>query len=258
MSRFAVESEMADLSAADDVAVRDDASSRDCWNIRPRRSPTTGSRACRASSAKRSTWARAPWSIVCRDEEAARTALRRHRRRASASATRAPAAASSTTRSWKRHFLQRVSDALDATGFWDEFDTDWVCLDCELMPWSAKAQELLRSSTPPSAPPRRPRSARRWQRCSRRSANGVAVGDLLARTDGTAATWSRRIRRRLSPLLLAGHVRRRPEARAVPSAGHRRRGPCRQGSRAGTCETLATLRRPTLASCSPRRIRSLT
>lgn len=41
-------------------------------------------------------------------------------------------------------FLARVRAALEAAGTWDEFDTDWVCLDCELMPWSAKAQELLR------------------------------------------------------------------------------------------------------------------
>ncbi len=33
--------------------------------------------------------------------------------------------------------------ALTKTDFWAEFKTDWVCLDCELMPWSAKAQELL-------------------------------------------------------------------------------------------------------------------
>jgi protein phosphatase len=26
-----------------------------------------------------------------------------------------------------------------------QFNTDWACLDCELMPWSVKAQELLRS-----------------------------------------------------------------------------------------------------------------
>ena len=32
-----------------------------------------------------------------------------------------------------------------AAGLWEEFGTDWVCLDCELMPWSAKAQELLRT-----------------------------------------------------------------------------------------------------------------
>jgi protein phosphatase len=41
-------------------------------------------------------------------------------------------------------FLGRVRTALDGSGFWDRFRTDWACLDCELMPWSAKAQELLR------------------------------------------------------------------------------------------------------------------
>lgn len=41
-------------------------------------------------------------------------------------------------------FLARLRAALDASGFWDTFSTDWVCLDGELMPWSLKAQELLR------------------------------------------------------------------------------------------------------------------
>ena len=40
--------------------------------------------------------------------------------------------------------LDRVRSALDGAGFWEQFRTDWVCLDCELMPWSVKAQELLR------------------------------------------------------------------------------------------------------------------
>ncbi|MEY2562410.1 MAG: hypothetical protein QOH88_603 [Verrucomicrobiota bacterium] len=40
--------------------------------------------------------------------------------------------------------LARIRAALNSTDFWAEFSTDWVCLDCELMPWSAKAQELLR------------------------------------------------------------------------------------------------------------------
>jgi protein phosphatase len=40
--------------------------------------------------------------------------------------------------------LTRVNAALSKSGFWDIFNTDWVCLDCELMPWSAKAQGLLR------------------------------------------------------------------------------------------------------------------
>ena len=40
--------------------------------------------------------------------------------------------------------LDRVRSALDGAGFWEQLRTDWVCLDCELMPWSVKAQELLR------------------------------------------------------------------------------------------------------------------
>lgn len=40
--------------------------------------------------------------------------------------------------------ISRVRDALDKADFWTQFQTDWVCLDCELMPWSAKAQELIR------------------------------------------------------------------------------------------------------------------
>jgi polynucleotide kinase-phosphatase len=44
----------------------------------------------------------------------------------------------------ERQFLERVRGALTASRFWDEFSTIWTCLDCELMPWSAKAQELLR------------------------------------------------------------------------------------------------------------------
>ncbi|MBE7171350.1 MAG: polynucleotide kinase-phosphatase [Williamsia sp.] len=39
--------------------------------------------------------------------------------------------------------LQRLNKALFHSGFYDLFKTDWVCLDCELMPWSAKAQSLI-------------------------------------------------------------------------------------------------------------------
>jgi len=44
----------------------------------------------------------------------------------------------------EEEFLIRVRDALSKTSFWEKFETDWVCLDCELMPWSAKAQVLLK------------------------------------------------------------------------------------------------------------------
>jgi len=44
----------------------------------------------------------------------------------------------------EKEFLGIVHAALGAADFWNQFQTDWVCLDAELMPWSAKAQELLR------------------------------------------------------------------------------------------------------------------
>jgi len=37
-----------------------------------------------------------------------------------------------------------VRDAITAAGLWEELATEWMVLDCELMPWSAKAQELVR------------------------------------------------------------------------------------------------------------------
>ncbi|MCA9151102.1 MAG: polynucleotide kinase-phosphatase [Planctomycetales bacterium] len=81
--------------------------------------------------------------IVCRDEDVAR-------RRFGVDGE----AGMVTTRTGRRFFndtemelalLERVRTALTNSGFWDELCTDWVVLDCELMPWSAKAQELLKS-----------------------------------------------------------------------------------------------------------------
>ncbi len=43
----------------------------------------------------------------------------------------------------ERQLLDRLAEALSAAGFWEEFKTDWFVLDCELMPWSLKARELL-------------------------------------------------------------------------------------------------------------------
>ncbi len=42
-------------------------------------------------------------------------------------------------------FLERIRSVMERSSLWKELRTDWVCLDCELMPWSAKAQDLLKS-----------------------------------------------------------------------------------------------------------------
>jgi protein phosphatase len=47
--------------------------------------------------------------------------------------------------------LLLVADAVAQTGLWEELSTDWLCLDCELLPWSAKAIELIKTQYAPVA-----------------------------------------------------------------------------------------------------------
>jgi protein phosphatase len=50
----------------------------------------------------------------------------------------------------EKEFLCRVQSAVAKSGLWDELATDWLALDCELMPWSSKAQDLLRQQYAPT------------------------------------------------------------------------------------------------------------
>jgi protein phosphatase len=45
----------------------------------------------------------------------------------------------------EQDFLLMLNGALEQSGFYEKFQTNWVCLDAELMPWSAKAQSLLQT-----------------------------------------------------------------------------------------------------------------
>ena len=49
----------------------------------------------------------------------------------------------------EHQFLARLQSAVERSGLWNELATDWFCLDCELIPWSAKAQELLQKQYAP-------------------------------------------------------------------------------------------------------------
>ena len=50
----------------------------------------------------------------------------------------------------EREFLRRIQTAITESGLWEDLVTDWLCLDCELMPWSSKAQDLLRQQYAPT------------------------------------------------------------------------------------------------------------
>lgn len=83
--------------------------------------------------------------VVCRDTDVAAT------RFAVDSAASAGAVFTRTGRAFfgdgtiEQALLDRVRSAFDALDLWAELETDWAVLDCELLPWSAKAVELLRT-----------------------------------------------------------------------------------------------------------------
>jgi protein phosphatase len=79
-------------------------------------------------------------------------------------------------------FLTTVRDAISAAGFWDEFKTNWFCLDCELMPWSAKAQELLKQQYAAVGASARASLTDEVSALQQAAARGVDVNDLLAST----------------------------------------------------------------------------
>ncbi|MBX9678591.1 MAG: polynucleotide kinase-phosphatase [Gemmataceae bacterium] len=82
--------------------------------------------------------------IVCRDEQAARERFGVLEGEIGTVVTR-------TGRKFfndaalETRFLDRVRQTLTASDLWTALNTTWACLDCELMPWSAKAQELLKT-----------------------------------------------------------------------------------------------------------------
>ncbi len=85
---------------------------------------------------------------------------------------------------WEGELLARVRDALEARGFWKQLGTDWVCLDAELMPWSAKAQALLLQQYGPTGAAARVGLKAAVEALERAEARGVSTGKLRERHEG--------------------------------------------------------------------------
>ena len=82
--------------------------------------------------------------------------------------------------------VARLRDACEP--LLDDLGTDWVALDCELLPWSAKAEELIRSqyaSVGAAAGAAIPDAITALQRAA---ARGLDVGDLLTASGSAPRT----------------------------------------------------------------------
>lgn len=93
--------------------------------------------------------------------------------------------------------LARLRAAMDAAGLWDELASDWVLLDAEVMPWSAKAGALIESQYAPVAMSSQAGLAIAGDALARAAARGVAAealrdrfADRLARAQAYARAWA--------------------------------------------------------------------
>ena len=83
--------------------------------------------------------------------------------------------------SLEAEFIRRLQVAASAADFWNEFKSDWLCLDCELMPWSAKAQELLKQQYSAVGAAARASLSDAVQALEQGSRSNVEIGPLLER-----------------------------------------------------------------------------
>ncbi len=98
--------------------------------------------------------------------------------------------------------LQEVRGVLDEVGVWEELDTDWLLLDTELLPWSAKAEDLLRRQYAAVGAAARAVLPAAVDVLGAAAARGLDVAELLARTvsrAGNAQAFTEAYRRYVWP-----------------------------------------------------------
>jgi protein phosphatase len=78
-------------------------------------------------------------------------------------------------------FLARLAGAVERAGLFDELDTDWLLLDAELLPWSAKAGDLVRAQYASVGAAARAAVPAAVGLLEQAAARGVDVGELAQR-----------------------------------------------------------------------------
>ncbi|MGI8456803.1 MAG: polynucleotide kinase-phosphatase [Propionibacteriaceae bacterium] len=83
--------------------------------------------------------------------------------------------------------LVGVREAVRTAGLWTELGTDWLSLDVELLPWSAKAEDLLRTQYAAVGAAARAALPAAVDALRTGAGRGLDVADLLARTTARSA-----------------------------------------------------------------------
>ncbi|MCB0994888.1 MAG: polynucleotide kinase-phosphatase [Acidimicrobiales bacterium] len=88
-----------------------------------------------------------------------------------------------TDPAWQAKVIERTRAAISAAELWDALDTDWLALDTELLPWSAKAEDLLRSQYAAVGAAGHAMTTRASELLATALHRGVDVTDLAHRTE---------------------------------------------------------------------------
>jgi protein phosphatase len=92
----------------------------------------------------------------------------------------------------------RLQAAISSAGWWESLETDWVCLDTEVMPWSAKAQELLKeqyAAVGAAATTAVPAAIGALERAEQRGVSSDGVLDRVRAREARAAAFVEAYRR---------------------------------------------------------------
>lgn len=138
--------------------------------------------------------------LLCRDADVARSRFGAHGGETGALHTRTGRAFFPPTRT--EEFLQRLRVAVTDAGLWAELATDWLLLDTELLPWSVKAEGLIRRQYATVGAAARSVLPVAVTALAAAAARGVDVTELLARTEERAAnadSFTRAYRRYVWP-----------------------------------------------------------
>jgi protein phosphatase len=129
-------------------------------------------------------------AIACRDADAAQARFGAGDGRAGVVYTRTGRAFFADP-ALEEALLERLRAAIGAAGLWDSLGTDWLVLDVELLPWSLKAEELVRRQYAATGAAARADVAATAAVLDRAAARGLGVDALRADWDGRAQAVQR-------------------------------------------------------------------
>jgi protein phosphatase len=115
--------------------------------------------------------------------------------------------------SLEQPLLALVQRAVEQAALWDELRTEWMCLDAELMPWSVKAEALVRQQYAAVGTAARVGLEYAVATLERAAERGLDVGELLERHRARAtmaARYADSYRRYCWPVASVGDIRLAP------------------------------------------------